>query len=114
MPRETLQTLTEPMYYVLLSLVEPRCGIEIMERTRELSGGRVVIGPGTLYTMLAKFEENRLIAHVEVPDAQERGVGGAKRKHYLITDAGKATLRQEYDRLARMAADGREIMEGLT
>ena len=32
MPRETLQTLTEPMYYVLLSLVEPRCGIEIMER----------------------------------------------------------------------------------
>ena len=114
MPRETLQTLTEPMYYVLLSLVRPRCGIEIMDSVRALSGERVVIGPGTLYTMLAKFEENRLIAHVEVPDAQERGIGGAKRKHYLITDAGIATLRQEYDRLARMAADGREIMEGLT
>ena len=114
MPRETLQTLTESMYYVLLSLTEPRCGIEIMDRSRELSGGRVVIGPGTLYTMLAKFEENRLIAHAEVPDAPERGIGGAKRKHYLITGAGIATLRQEYDRLARMAADGREIMEGLT
>ena len=112
MPREMLQTLTEPMYYVLLSLAQPRCGIEIMERARELSGGRVVIGPGTLYTMLAKFEENRLIAHVEVPDAQERGVGGARRKHYVITQTGIATLRQEYERLARMAADGREIMEG--
>lgn len=115
MPRESLQTLTEPMYYVLLSLISPRCGIQIMEETKALSGGRVVVGPGTLYTMLAKFEENGIIS--PAPDAPE-GVsdpdkGGAKRKHYIITGKGITLLRQEYGRLARMAEDGKRIMEVL-
>jgi DNA-binding PadR family transcriptional regulator len=66
MPREALKTLSEPMYYVLLSLTEERCGIEIMSRVDEISGGRVSIGPGTLYTMLSKFESNGLIRCVSV------------------------------------------------
>lgn len=110
MPRETLQTLTEPMYYVLLSLTTPRCGIEIMSRAKELSGGRVIVGPGTLYTMLAKFEENGIIVHAE-PECPDMTGGGTKRKHYVIATKGIAMLKQEYDRLARMAEDGKSIME---
>lgn len=106
MPKEALQGLTEPMYYVLLSLRDPRCGIEIMSRVAEISGGRVAIGPGTLYTMLAKFEENGLICPAE---EESRG----KRKSYRITDAGVRILRDEYERLARRVEDGRTIMEGL-
>jgi DNA-binding PadR family transcriptional regulator len=104
MPREALKTLSEPMYYVLLSLTEERCGIEIMSRVDEISGGRVSIGPGTLYTMLSKFESNGLIRCVSVEP---------KRKNYIISDYGVDMLREEYARIACLAADGREIMEGL-
>ena len=58
MAREQFQTLTEPMYYILLTLMEECCGVDIMEKVKEISHGRVLVGPGTLYAMLAKFEEN--------------------------------------------------------
>lgn len=104
MPRESLKTLSEPMYYVLLSLTNERCGIEIMDKVKELSGGRVSIGPGTLYTMLSKFEDNGIIKGASVIP---------KRKNYIITDHGIEVLKEEYERIARLAEDGREIMEEL-
>jgi hypothetical protein len=45
------------MYYILLALTEECCGVDIMERVKTISHGRVTVGPGTLYAMLAKFEE---------------------------------------------------------
>lgn len=104
MPREALKTLSESMYYVLLSLTKERCGIEIMSDVSELSGGRVQVGPGTLYTMLSKFESNEMIRCVsEEP----------KRKNYIITPYGIKMLKEEYERIARLADDGRAIVEGL-
>lgn len=61
MAREQFQTLTEPMYYILLALLEECCGVDIMDKVQELSHGRVRVGPGTLYAMLSKFEENSVI-----------------------------------------------------
>ena len=97
MAREQLQTLSEPMYYTLLALTEECCGVDIMERVRELSHGRVLVGPGTLYAMLAKFEEKDIIRLT----ASE-----GRRKSYVITDAGKEELRKEYERLQTMVSDG--------
>ena len=53
--------MTEPMYYILLALTEECCGVDIMEKVRKISGGRVKVGPGTLYAMLSKFEKNQII-----------------------------------------------------
>ena len=97
MAREQLQTLSEPMYYTLLALTEECCGVDIMERVRALSHGRVLVGPGTLYAMLAKFEEKDIIRLT----ASE-----GRRKSYVITDAGKEELRKEYIRLQTMVSDG--------
>lgn len=108
MPKEALSTLTEPMYYVLLSLLEPRCGTEIMARVGEISHGRLVIGPGTLYTMLAKFEENGLITPVKPPDGE-----AGKKKSYRITPPGSAMLKREYERLTRQAEDGKALFGDL-
>ena len=44
MAREQFQTLTEPMYYILMALSEECCGVDIMERVRQISGGRVKAG----------------------------------------------------------------------
>ena len=106
MPKEALSSLTEPMYYVLLSLTEPQCGIEIMERVKELSHCRLTIGPGTLYTMLSKFEDNGLIVPVTGTLADP-----GKRKRYVITRLGRELLEAEYERLKKCIEDGRSIIE---
>ena len=98
MAREQLQTLSEPMYYTLLALTEECCGVDIMERVRALSHGRVLVGPGTLYAMLAKFEEKDIIRLT---------ASDGRRKSYVITDAGKEELRKEYERLQTMVFDGK-------
>lgn len=102
MAREQLQTLTEPMYYILLALTEECCGVDIMEKVRCLSHGRVTVGPGTLYAMLAKFEEKDIIRLT-----QSEG----RRKSYIITDAGREELKKEYQRLKTLVLDGRFYFE---
>ena len=98
MAREPLRVLTEPMFYVLLSLLrQERCGTEIVRFVDDTTAGRVPLGPGTLYTILAKFQEEGLI--------RETAVEGRKRT-YAITDRGRALYRQELSRLKLCVADG--------
>lgn len=97
MAREQFQTLTEPMYYILLALTEECCGVDIMEKVKSISHGRVLVGPGTLYAMLAKFEENGVI---------QLTASEGRRKSYVITEIGRQMLQKEYERLRIMAEDG--------
>lgn len=97
MAREQFQTLTEPMYYILLALTEECCGVDIMEKVKVISRGRVLVGPGTLYAMLAKFEENGVIRMT---------TSEGRRKSYIITEIGREMLQKEYDRLKIMVEDG--------
>lgn len=100
MAKEALRVLTEPMYYVLMSLLwQERCGTEIMQAVDDATAGRVVLGPGTLYTILAKFEEEQLI--------RETAVEG-RRRTYAITDRGRALFREELSRLKLCVADGEQ------
>lgn len=41
MAREQFQSLTEQMYYILLALLEPRCGVDISQKAMEISRGRM-------------------------------------------------------------------------
>ena len=102
MAREQFQTLTEPMYYILLALTEECCGVDIMEKVRKISGGRVKVGPGTLYAMLSKFEKNQII---RLTGEENR------RKSYIITEAGRKMLLEEYERLKIIAEEGRIFLE---
>jgi len=102
MARKQFHNLTEPMYYILLSLLTERCGVDIMEAVSEISKGRVKVGPGTLYTLLGKFEKENMI--------QETEVQGRKRS-YIITDKGKELVLDEYRRLITLVNDGILYME---
>ena len=104
MAREQLQTLTEPMYYILLALTRECCGVDIMEKVKDLSHGRVTVGPGTLYAMLAKFEEKDIIRLT----ASE-----GRRKSYVITAQGREELSKEFLRLKQMVCDGENLIENL-
>lgn len=102
MAREQFHTLTEPMYYILLALTKECCGVDIMERVRYISNERVKVGPGTLYAMLSKFEENNIIKRTS-----EIG----RKKSYLITELGIKMLKDEYQRLQILLEDGKYFLE---
>lgn len=102
MARKKLDTLTEQMFYLLLALHEPGHGYAIMDRVRTLSGGRLTMGPGTLYTLLGRFEQEGLL---ELDHTENT------RKIYRLTALGAQTLRQEYERLRRQAADAAKVLE---
>lgn len=92
--------LTEPMYYVLMSFLRSEmCGTEITEFVERRTAGRVKLGPGTLYTLLARFQEDQLI--------EETSVDGRKRT-YQITEKGRAAFREELERLRACVDDGEE------
>ena len=94
--------MTEAMYYILLSLLRPGHGYGMMQRVKELSGGRLEMGPGTLYGVLSRMSREGLI----VLTGEE-----GRRKTYAITEAGKNALLAEYGRIKRLAEDGRLLEE---
>lgn len=96
-PKKQLETLTEPMYYTLIALLKARCGMEITEFVLTLTQGRVHLVPGTLYTMLSKFEGEGMIQEIE---------SDGRKRFYLITEKGKSMLMMEYRRLKTMLQDG--------
>lgn len=96
MAREKLQTLTEQMYYTLLSLTNECCGIDIMQKVQEMTDNRVNIGPGTLYNLLEQFLAAGLI---KITRADGR------KKNYILTDKGFDILREEYKRLQKQILD---------
>ena len=101
--RKKLETLTEQMYYVLLALwAEPRHGYGIMQYVDRLTQGRVAVGAGTLYALLARFEEEKLIFF----NGTQEG-----RKYYILSDEGRRTLQEEYRRLGRQLADGATLLD---
>ena len=92
--------LTEPMFYVLMAFLrQDMCGTEITEFVERRTRGRVKLGPGTLYTLLAKFQDEGFI--------QETEVDGRKRT-YRLTDKGRQAYREELDRLRACVLDGEE------
>ncbi len=101
MAREQFQNLTEPMYYILLALTEECCGVDIMEKVKHISHGRVVVGPGTLYAMLAKFEEQNVIRLT---------TSEGRKKSYIIAPFGQELLQKEYERIRILAEDGAPYM----
>ena len=103
MPREQFQNLTEPMYYILISLIEERCGVDIMAWGEEISKGRVKVGPGTLYALLGRFEKEGIIRETEV-------VG--RKRSYIITNKGLEILKDEYNRLILLVEDGKSFLGG--
>lgn len=96
--------LTEAVYYILLALVEPLHGYGIMQRTAQLSGGRLVISAGTLYGALSTLMDKGWIEQLEV-------VADSRRKEYIITEAGREVLEQELSRLEELVTNGKQILK---
>jgi DNA-binding PadR family transcriptional regulator len=91
--------MREPSYFILACLLDgPLHGYAIIRKAAELSGGRVRLATGTLYTAL-----DRLAAEGHVRLVSEEIVNGRARRSYGLTDSGAAALRAEATRMAQAA-----------
>jgi PadR family transcriptional regulator, regulatory protein PadR len=96
--------MREPTYFVLAALLErPLHGYAIIKQADELSGGRIRLATGTLYTALDRLTDEGYVRLVS-----EEIVAGRIRRTYGLTDDGAGALRAEAQRMAEAA----EIVTG--
>ena len=98
--------LQEPTFYILLSLADgEKHGYAILKEVNALSGGRIRLSSGTLYTALSRLLADGFIeraAEAEPPpegDATRSSPPGRRRKMYEMTQAGRLLLVAETERM---------------
>lgn len=92
--------LTDTMYYILLSLLEPKHGYLIMKFIESITNHQVIIGPASLYTSLKKLLKAELI---ELQNDE------GDRKTYVATAKGIKLLKSEVERRKTMVMHAEEI-----
>ena len=99
------QALTEAVYYILLSLLQPMHGYGIMQNVEKWSGGRMQLAAGTLYGAMNTLMEKGWIR--ALPEKRD-----SRKKEYVITDLGRAALEGELVRLKELVENGNRILGG--
>ena len=92
--------LTEPMFYVLMAFLHGEmCGIDVAAFVEKKTRGRVKLGPGTLYTLLNKFQDETLIEEIDVE---------GRKRTYRLTAKGREAYEEELERLRACLRDAEE------
>jgi DNA-binding PadR family transcriptional regulator len=100
---DELLPLSQTAFHVLVVLANgPRHGYGVAQEVEELTEGRLVMGPGTLYGSLQRMLASGLIEEAKNPG--EEGLHAERRRYYRMTPVGSAALRAESTRLMRTAA----------
>jgi DNA-binding PadR family transcriptional regulator len=113
MPKRKLDPLPSAAFQILLSLAdEDLHGYGIMRQVADQTGGRMRLGPGTLYSSIRTLLEEKLIEEVDLlADAK---LGQERRRYYRLTSAGRKLARAEADRFADLlrVARAKKILRG--
>lgn len=96
--------LTEAFFYILLALRKPNHGYGVIQEVEQLTNGRVVLGPGTLYGALQTMQKREWI-RIYSQDTESR-----KKKEYIITNLGRTAFETEKGRLEELL-DNAKLME---
>jgi DNA-binding PadR family transcriptional regulator len=107
MPKLKLNPLPSAAFQILLALADADLhGYAIMRLVEQQTGGRVRLGPGTLYSSIQTLLEDKLIEELESDDE--------RRRLYRLTAAGRKIARDEAERMADMLrlARTRKIFRG--
>lgn len=96
--------LTEAVFYILLAVRKPNHGYGIIQEVEQLTGGRVVLGAGTLYGALQSLQNKQWI-RIYSAETDSR-----KKKEYIITPLGRDVFEAERCRLKELL-DNADLME---
>jgi DNA-binding PadR family transcriptional regulator len=113
MPKRKLDPLPAAAFRIMLALAAGELhGYAIMREVEEQTGGRLRLGPGTLYGSIQALLEGKLIEEVDRPaDTEERQ---ERRRYYRLTIAGRKLARSEAEKMADLlrVARARKILRG--
>ena len=94
-------------YHLLLALTEgERHGYALMQDVREESGGRVRLGPGTLYGALRRLLELGYV--VESGRRPDPLLDDERRRYYRLTPLGRKVAAAEIERLEAIVEMARD------
>jgi DNA-binding PadR family transcriptional regulator len=113
MPKRKLSPIPAAAFQILLSLVDDDLhGYAIMRRVASQTGGRMRLGPGTLYSSIQSLVEEKFIE--EVGWREDAELGRERRRYYRLTSAGRREARSEAKRLADLlrVARAKKILVG--
>src|SRR5258707_13573725 len=113
MPKQKLNPLPSAAFHILLSLAdEDLHGYGIMRQVAEQTGGRMRLGPGTLYSSIQALLEEKFIEEVDLREDEK--LGHERRRYYRLTAAGRKLARSEAERLADLlrVARSKKIFRG--
>jgi DNA-binding PadR family transcriptional regulator len=113
MPKRKLDPLPAAAFQIMLALSGGDLhGYAIMREVEEQTGGRLRLGPGTLYGSIQALLEGRLIEEVERPGGTEERQ--ERRRYYRLTVAGRKRTRSEAEKMADVlrVARARKILRG--
>jgi DNA-binding PadR family transcriptional regulator len=97
--------LTTPVFQILLSLIDgDRHGYAIIQDILARTDGEVRLTASTLYAAIKRLLDAGLLQEIDAPEA----TGGAPRRCYRITKAGRQLAQREAERLARAVAMARD------
>ena len=86
-------------FQLLLALTDGELhGYAIGKSVRETSGGRVRIGLGSLYRIIARLLNSDLVEEVAPDDGESED--SSNRRKYRLTEVGLSVLRAEVSRLS--------------
>ncbi|NLK72433.1 MAG: PadR family transcriptional regulator [Clostridiales bacterium] len=97
--------LTEAVFYILLAVRTPNHGYGIIQEVSEMTKGRVVLGPGTLYGAIQSLLIKKWIC-LYSEDKESR-----KKKEYVITPLGKDVFLDEVRRLNELLINAKKLSE---
>ena len=106
--KDLMAAASTPIVLAILSETDSY-GYAILQRVRELSGGRMEWTDGMLYPVLHRLER---LGHVKARWAVAEN--GRKRKYYRITADGRAQLAEERRQWQAVDATLRGIWRGLS
>jgi DNA-binding PadR family transcriptional regulator len=100
------EPLTPAAFALLLALTEgERHGYRLITEVGRLTGGEIVLGPGTLYRTLQRMRVDGLVAETTPDETAVRADRRAERRRgYRITPTGRRAVRAEVRRLATLLA----------
>lgn len=107
---DALLPLSEAVFQILLALAdEERHGYGIIQEVDERTGGRVRLGPGTLYGAIKRLHEQGL---VEEAGAREEPGEDERRRYYRLAPFGREVAVLEAKRMERLldSARGKRLL----
>lgn len=97
---EAILPLSPVILHTLVALAEgPAHGYAVAQEVEQMTGGRVRMGPGTLYGALQRMRDDDLIEETDNPG--EEGAHADRRRYYRLSPLGREALRVETAWLTR-------------